>query len=68
MPPIVLQALHCLLEQYISNLVEFREPDNGLELDTIDDKRNGLLLLKQIHDYFGLGSLAFLRVRFTSSS
>ena len=48
--------------KYMSNLVSIRgRPDDHLEMEGIDDVRNGLLLNILVHHHFGRGELAFLK-------
>ena len=48
------------------NLVSIRaETDNDLDLDSIDDTRNGFLLYSSMHALIGPGHVAFLRVSST---
>jgi len=48
------------------NLVSIRtDSDNDLDLDSIDDTRNGLLLHTSVHNLLGPGRVAFLRVSLT---
>ena len=39
--------------------------DNDLHLDSIDDTRNGLLIISTLHTLFDLGAVAFLQASST---
>ena len=59
---ILLQVFN-ISTKYMCNFVSIRSrPDNDLQLNSIDDTRNGLLLHLMVHSSLTGGAMAFLKV------
>ena len=58
---LLLQVSH-VSTKYMSNFLSIRAgPDNDLQLEGINDTRNGLLLHLIVHHLLGNGDVAFLK-------
>ncbi|KAF8338530.1 hypothetical protein F5887DRAFT_1273085 [Amanita rubescens] len=52
---------HAKGDQYIKNLIAYREEFVDPPLESINDTRNGILLNRQLHAVFGTSQVAFLQ-------